>query len=105
MSKLSIISISILMLVSTSLAFAQETKNAEVKTHEPSHRDSSSKFNGAIPAIGVGVVVVGLTATYLMSDSEEKEMELMLMLDRSAKWMERNTVPDERGLSFKLFEW
>ena len=97
MKRFSII-LTLLMIFTTSAAFAE---------HEPSHRDSSSKFNGALPAIGVGVVVVGLTATYFWkkSEGEEGEAEFVMMLNESTKWVNEHTVPDERGLSFKLFEW
>ena len=103
MKHLSIILLA--MLLFTTTAFGQETKQAEVKYHEEGHGHEGSKFNGAWPAIGVGVLVVGLTGTYLMSDNEEEELEFMLMLNESADWVNEHTVPDERGLSFKLMEW
>ena len=41
----------------------------------------------------------------MMSDDEEEELEFIMTLNESTDWMKEHTVPDERGISFKLFEW
>ena len=53
-------------------------------------------------AVAAGVVVVGGVSAYILTRDDE---DLLLRLQRYNAWMREHTESDERGISFKLFEW
>lgn len=53
-------------------------------------------------AVAAGVVVVGGVSAYVLWEDDQ---EVLLRLHRYNAWMREHTETDERGISFKLFEW
>ena len=53
--------------------------------------------------IAAGVIVGGIVIYWYTTDEDSEEFRMML--DESSKWIQDNTVKDERGLSFKVLEW